>query len=172
VARLDRTMISVMERALADVLYAAGFTVILRPGIENTDPGKGRDPEVIVAAGPDFKAWTVLPACRRGLLPAGRRAVPARRRARQRPTASLYRDRVDGATARFAGRVVRSGREARAILADAGRTQPRIRDPSSTTSPEDLISTREQRDQAKADSDRLRSVGVLADHRRHGAARQ
>jgi uncharacterized protein YigA (DUF484 family) len=36
---------------------------------------------------------------------------------------------------------------------------------------EDLISTREQRDQAKADIDRLRSVGVLADHRQHGAAR-
>ncbi len=58
--RLDRTVISVMERALADVLYAAGFTVLLRPGIPNSDPEKERDPEVIVAAGPDFKAWAVL----------------------------------------------------------------------------------------------------------------
>jgi hypothetical protein len=57
--RLDRTMISVMERALADVLYAAGFTVVLRPGVPNTGPEKERDPEVIVVAGPDFKAWTV-----------------------------------------------------------------------------------------------------------------
>ena len=58
--RLDRTVILVMERALADVLYAAGFTVLLRPGIPNADPEKERDPEVIVAAGPDFKAWAVL----------------------------------------------------------------------------------------------------------------
>ncbi len=58
--RLDRMMISVMERALADVLYAAGFTVLLRPGIPNADPEKERDPELIVVAGPDFKAWVVL----------------------------------------------------------------------------------------------------------------
>jgi hypothetical protein len=67
--RLDRAMISVMERAVADVLYAAGFTVVLRPGIDNTDPLKVVDPEVIVAAGPDFKAWTVLPAQGPGPLP-------------------------------------------------------------------------------------------------------
>lgn len=57
--RLDRTMISVMERALADVLFTAGFTVVLRPGVPNADPEKERDPEVIVMAGPDFKAWAV-----------------------------------------------------------------------------------------------------------------
>jgi hypothetical protein len=74
--RLDRTMISVMERAVADVLYAAGFTVILRPGIDNTDPLKVRDPEVIVAAGPEFKAWTVLDAR------AARPAAPRMSRAR------------------------------------------------------------------------------------------
>jgi hypothetical protein len=34
------------------------------------------------------------------------------------PAAGIYRDRVDGASARFAGRVIRSGREARAILAN------------------------------------------------------
>jgi hypothetical protein len=59
VTRLDRTMIAVMERALADVLYAAGFTVLLRPGIPSADPEKADDPEVIVVAGPDFKAWAV-----------------------------------------------------------------------------------------------------------------
>lgn len=57
--RLDRMVISVMEHALADVLYAAGFTVLRRPGIPNTDPEKECDPEVIVVAGPDFKAWAV-----------------------------------------------------------------------------------------------------------------
>jgi len=74
--RLDRAVISVMERAVADVLYAAGFTVVLRPGIDNTDPVKVVDPEVIVAAGPDFKAWTVLPAQGLGPLPDGAPAGP------------------------------------------------------------------------------------------------
>lgn len=71
--RLDRTVISVMERALADVLYAAGFTVILQPGIPNAGPEKERDPEVIVAAGPDFKAWAVLYRARKS----ARRSPPA-----------------------------------------------------------------------------------------------
>ena len=51
-ARLDRSVTAVMERAVADVLYAAGFTVVLRPGVPNSDPEKGRDPEVIVTASP------------------------------------------------------------------------------------------------------------------------
>jgi hypothetical protein len=55
--RLDRDMIAVMERAVADVLYAAGFTVVLRPGVPNSNPEKGSDPSVIVAAGPAFRAW-------------------------------------------------------------------------------------------------------------------
>jgi hypothetical protein len=55
--RLDRDMIAVMERAVADVLYAAGFTVVLRPGVTNSNPEKGSDPSVIVAAGPVFRAW-------------------------------------------------------------------------------------------------------------------
>jgi hypothetical protein len=56
-ARLDRSVTAVMERAVADVLYAAGFTVVLRPGVPNGNPEKERDPEVIVTAGPDFRAW-------------------------------------------------------------------------------------------------------------------
>jgi hypothetical protein len=50
-------MRAVMERAMADVPYAAGFTVVLRPGLLNTDPDKAADPVVIVAAGPAFRAW-------------------------------------------------------------------------------------------------------------------
>jgi hypothetical protein len=57
VARLDRSVTAVMERAVADVLYAAGFTVVLRPGVPNSNPEKGSDPGVIVAAGPAFRAW-------------------------------------------------------------------------------------------------------------------
>lgn len=56
-ARLNRSVTAAMERAVADVLYAAGFTVVLRPGVPNSNPGKGRDPEVIVTAGPEFRAW-------------------------------------------------------------------------------------------------------------------
>lgn len=56
-ARLGRDLITVMERAVADVLYAAGFTVVLRPGVPNNDLDKAADPEVIVAAGPAFRAW-------------------------------------------------------------------------------------------------------------------
>jgi hypothetical protein len=56
-ARLGRDVVTVMERAVADVLYAAGFTVVLRPGVPNTDLDKAADPEVIVAAGPAFRAW-------------------------------------------------------------------------------------------------------------------
>jgi hypothetical protein len=57
VSRLGRDMRAVMERAMADVPYAAGFTVVLRPGVLNTDPDKAADPVVIVAAGPAFRAW-------------------------------------------------------------------------------------------------------------------
>lgn len=56
--RLERHVTAVMERALADVLYTAGFTVVLRPGVPNpVNLAKERDPEVIVVAGPEFKAW-------------------------------------------------------------------------------------------------------------------
>jgi hypothetical protein len=56
-ARLGRDVRAVMERAMADVLYAAGFTIVLRPGVPNNDLDKAADPEVIVAAGPAFRAW-------------------------------------------------------------------------------------------------------------------
>jgi len=56
-ARLDRSVTAAMERAVADVLYAAGFTVVLRPGVQNGNPDNASDPEVIVAAGPEFRAW-------------------------------------------------------------------------------------------------------------------
>ena len=56
-ARLGRDVRAVMERAVVDVLYAAGFTVVLRPGVPNADLDKATDPEVIVAAGPAFRAW-------------------------------------------------------------------------------------------------------------------
>jgi hypothetical protein len=56
-ARLGRDVRAVMERAVADVLYAAGFTVLLRPGVPNTDLDKAVDSEVIVVAGPVFRAW-------------------------------------------------------------------------------------------------------------------
>ena len=46
-----------MQRAVANVLYAAGFTVLLRPGVTTSDPEKVTDPEVIVVAGPEFRAW-------------------------------------------------------------------------------------------------------------------
>lgn len=55
--RLDRSMIAVMARAVADVLYAAGFTVVLRPGVPNSNPEMESDPDVIVTAGPSFRAW-------------------------------------------------------------------------------------------------------------------
>jgi hypothetical protein len=55
-ARLGRDVRAVMERAMADVLYAAGFTVVLRPGVPNNDLDKAADPEAIVAAGPAFRA--------------------------------------------------------------------------------------------------------------------
>jgi hypothetical protein len=56
-ARLGRDVTAAMERAAADVLYAAGFTVVLRPGVPNSNPEKERAPEVIVTAGPEFRAW-------------------------------------------------------------------------------------------------------------------
>ena len=56
-ARLGRDVTAAMERAAADVLYAAGFTVVLRPGVPNSNPEKERDPEVIVTASPEFRAW-------------------------------------------------------------------------------------------------------------------
>jgi hypothetical protein len=56
-ARLDRDLVAVMERAVANLLYAAGFTVLLRPGVTTSDPQKGSDPEVIVVAGPEFRSW-------------------------------------------------------------------------------------------------------------------
>jgi hypothetical protein len=56
-ARLDRDLVAVMERAIANLLYAAGFTVLLRPGRPTSDPEKGSDPEVTVVAGPAFRAW-------------------------------------------------------------------------------------------------------------------
>jgi hypothetical protein len=55
--RLDRGVTAVMERAVADVLYAAGFTVVLRPGVPGSDPEKASDPEVFVTAAPEFRAW-------------------------------------------------------------------------------------------------------------------
>jgi hypothetical protein len=56
--RLERAATGVMERAMANVLYAAGFTVALVPGVPNrVDVGKERDPEVVVLSGPGFKAW-------------------------------------------------------------------------------------------------------------------
>ncbi|WP_329235212.1 MULTISPECIES: hypothetical protein [Actinoallomurus] len=56
--RLERAATGVMERAMANVLYAAGFTVALVPGVPNrVDVGKERDPEVVVLNGPGFKAW-------------------------------------------------------------------------------------------------------------------
>ena len=59
VARLESAVTSVMRRAMADVLYAAGFTVTLVPGVPNRgDLDKHRDPELIVLAGPDFKGWS------------------------------------------------------------------------------------------------------------------
>lgn len=55
---LERAATGAMERALANVLYAAGFTVALVPGVPNrADAEKERDPEVVVLSGPDFKAW-------------------------------------------------------------------------------------------------------------------
>jgi hypothetical protein len=57
VARLDRSMMAVMERAVADLLYAAGFTVVLRPGVPNSNPEMEIKPGVIVIAGPAFRAW-------------------------------------------------------------------------------------------------------------------
>ena len=56
-ARLDHDLIAIMERAMASVLHAAGFTVVLQPGVRTADPEKGSDPAVIVVAGPEFKAW-------------------------------------------------------------------------------------------------------------------
>jgi hypothetical protein len=56
-ARLDRDLVAVMERAVANLLYAAGFTVVLRPGAFSPDPEKRTDPAVMVVAGPAFRAW-------------------------------------------------------------------------------------------------------------------
>jgi len=59
VARLERAVASVMRRTMADVLYAAGFTVTLVPGVPNrVDLDKDRDPELVVLEGPEFKAWS------------------------------------------------------------------------------------------------------------------
>jgi hypothetical protein len=56
--RLERAATAAMERAMANVLYAAGFTVALVPGVPNrADVEKERDPEVVVLSGPGFKAW-------------------------------------------------------------------------------------------------------------------
>ncbi|MEU9837288.1 hypothetical protein AB0D67_37625 [Streptosporangium sp. NPDC048047] len=56
-SRLERATTVAMERAMADVLYAAGFSVGLVPGVPSRDADKTRDPEVWVAACPEFKAW-------------------------------------------------------------------------------------------------------------------
>ncbi|MEV7012030.1 hypothetical protein [Streptosporangium sp. NPDC051022] len=56
--RVERATRSVMERAMADVLYAAGFAVALVPGVPSRDVDKEKDPEVLVLASPEFKAWT------------------------------------------------------------------------------------------------------------------
>jgi hypothetical protein len=56
VARLDRSMAAIMLRAVVDVLYAAGFTVVLRPGGAHSNPEEEIG-EVIVRAAPAFRAW-------------------------------------------------------------------------------------------------------------------
>jgi hypothetical protein len=56
VARLDRSMAAIMLRAVVDVLYAAGFTVVLRPGGPHSNPEEEIG-EVIVRAAPAFRAW-------------------------------------------------------------------------------------------------------------------
>ncbi|GGK94016.1 hypothetical protein Ppa06_70030 [Planomonospora parontospora subsp. parontospora] len=58
VVRVERATTLAMERAMADVLYAAGFTVVLVPGVPSRDPEKERDPKLRVIAAPEFKAWT------------------------------------------------------------------------------------------------------------------
>jgi hypothetical protein len=56
-AELDRAMIAAMHRAVAEVLYAAGFTVALQPAVRTADPQKGSEPGIIVLAVPGFKTW-------------------------------------------------------------------------------------------------------------------
>ncbi|AWS43620.1 hypothetical protein [Streptosporangium sp. 'caverna'] len=56
--RVERATSLAMDRAMADVLYAAGFSVVLVPGVPSRDVEKASDPKVVVVAAPEFKAWT------------------------------------------------------------------------------------------------------------------
>lgn len=57
--RLERATTLAMEQAMADVLYVAGFTVALIPGVSSRDEMKARDPQLMVIEPPEFKAWTL-----------------------------------------------------------------------------------------------------------------
>jgi len=56
-AMLDEELHTVMERAVASVLYAAGFTVTLQPRLRDAGPHEESLPKVIVTAAPRFRAW-------------------------------------------------------------------------------------------------------------------
>jgi len=56
-AVLDEELHAVMERAAASVLYAAGFTVTLKPPLRDAGPHEESVPKVIVTAAPRFRAW-------------------------------------------------------------------------------------------------------------------
>jgi hypothetical protein len=56
--RVERATTLAMEHAMAQVSYAAGFTVQLHPGVPSTNVENERDPKLVVVSGPEFRAWT------------------------------------------------------------------------------------------------------------------
>ena len=56
-AVLDEELHIVMERAAANVLYAAGFTVTLQPRLRDASRHVVSLPTGIVTAAPPFRAW-------------------------------------------------------------------------------------------------------------------
>jgi hypothetical protein len=57
-AVLDQELRAVMERAVAGVLYAAGFTVALQPPLRDAGPDEESGAKVVVTSPPRIRAWT------------------------------------------------------------------------------------------------------------------
>jgi hypothetical protein len=58
-AVFDEELRAVMERAIASVLYAAGFTVTLQPPLRDASPHEESGSKVTVTAAPRIRVWTI-----------------------------------------------------------------------------------------------------------------
>jgi hypothetical protein len=58
-AVFDEELRAAMERAVASVLYAAGFTVTLQPPLRDAGPHEESRAKVIVTAAPRIRVWVI-----------------------------------------------------------------------------------------------------------------